>query len=217
MPASIGWRKREEDGAIVIWDLPHGAEYAPQLSFERAKSLARVEEKWGPLCREIGAKFLLPDGWLQAMILRESGGNEKARNQERTPDNPRDDGIGLMQITSQGLKGKHTDAELFDPRLNITIGAKYISWLSALGSVRGDFPRVCAAFNAGSVKDSSKNRWGMVQTDGHCDDEVAAYNTFLFQKAEALRRAAEIAVSHQLSTQELLEGKEDPPPTPRNT
>lgn len=62
MPATIGWRNREEDGMWVVWDLPHGVEYAPQLSYELAKGVDRVEERWGELCREIGANTFCRTG-----------------------------------------------------------------------------------------------------------------------------------------------------------
>lgn len=222
---SIGWRKRE-DGMIAVWDLPNGAEYAPMLSHDKRKQLELVEDRWGPLCREIGGRHLLPDGWLQAMIWRESNGNPKARNHENTLDNPRDDGIGLMQITSKGLKGNRTDAELFDPRVNIEIGARYISWLASLPGIKGDFPKIAAAYNAGSVQPSRQNRWGMVSTGSHIDEEVCAYNTFLWMRAERFSKAAAEAQAKMFTKEELLgpdfDGPaglkdDEPPPTDPNT
>lgn len=226
MPATIGWRKREEDGLILTWDLPNGAEEVPMLRSEQWKGVQSVEEHWGPLCREVGAKYLLPDGWLQAMIWRESGGNQWARNREGT-DDPRDDGIGLLQITSKALKGNWTDPQLFEPRRNLEIGAKYVSWLASLGSIKGDFPKVAAAFNAGSVRDSSHNRWGMVSTGNHVDEEVRALNTWIYLKLEGDRFSAAQALAKQFTPtqiQETLESghvtladEDEVPPTPRNT
>ena len=196
------------------------------LDVKQWGTVRAVEERWGPLCREIGAKYLLPDGWLQAMIWRESGGNQWARNREGTDDS-RDDGIGLLQITSKALKGNWTDPQLFEPRRNIEIGAKYISWLASLGSIKGDFPKVAAAFNAGSVRDSSRNRWGMVSTGNHVDEEVRALNTWIYLKLEGERFYAAQALAKQFTPaqiQETLESghvtladEDEVPPTPRNT
>lgn len=229
MSATIGWRRREEDGLIVTWELPHGAETVPMLPAAQWATVKSVEEKWGPLCREIGAKHLLPDGWLQAMIWRESAGNQWARNREGT-DDPRDDGIGLMQITNRALKGHYTDPQLFQPRINIEIGAKYISWLASLQSTHGadgkaDFARVAAAFNAGSVRDSSANPFGMHSTGNHIDQEVRALNVWTYQKLEGERFFAAQALAKQFTPTELQDTLEsghvtlmdDPPDTPRNT
>lgn len=208
--ATIGWRRRDEDGLWMIWDLPNGAEHAPMLEpgSPQARIVDAVEEQWGDLCRAIGGRNGIPDGWLQAMIYRESGGNQYARNQEGTPGYPADDGIGLMQITSPALKGHMADEELFKPVINIGIGARYAA---DLGHRYGwDFPRVAAAFNAGSVQPSSKNRWGMVQTTGHVDAEVLALNYWTYRKLDEERRAAALAVAKQFTTWELLEGKQDP-------
>src|SRR5258706_8842282 len=188
MPATIGWRKREEDSLIVTWDLPNGAEEVPMLRAEERNKIRSIEEKWGPLCREIGEKHQLPDGWCQSMIKRESDGFARATRIERRGDgtpiisNGRPlIGIGLLQITDNGLKGKHTDEELYDPRLNLELGCGDISYLASRPDTRGrdgkpDFACIAAAFNAGGVHDSSANRWGMRCTGDHVDYEVRALN-----------------------------------------
>ncbi len=226
MPATIGWRKREEDGLIVTWDLPNGAEEVPMLPASQWNAVKRVEERWGPLCREIGAKYLLPDGWLQAMIFRESGGNPRARNTERTAD-PTDDGIGLLQITNRGLKGNRTDEQLFDPLTNIEIAAKYVAYLAGRPDTRAkdgsaDFAKVAAAFNAGGVRDSAKNRFGMVSTGDHVDHEVRTLNTWTYQRLEGEKFFAAQAFAKNFPATDLIEdhgpaGVDDAPDTPRNT
>lgn len=175
------------------------------LPLDQHLAFEAVEHKWGDLCRQIATPMEIPDGWLQAMIYRESGGNAKARNREKTPDDPADDGIGLLQITSQALKRGFTDEQLFDPATNIRVGAKYVAFLGAI--YKWDFASVAAAFNAGSVRPSSQNRWGMVMTAGHVSSEVAAYNYFLILKADDEKKAAMAAVAQQFNLFELLDGK----------
>lgn len=202
---------------IVVWDLgpPTGAEVAPMLSEVLRSGLDKVEERWGDLCREIGGRHQLPDGWLQAMIWRESAGNPRAFRQERNQDGTARyvagrllTGVGLMQITSPALKKSRTDTELFDPALNIELGARYVAELASRPDCRGkdgvpDFARIAAAFNAGSVRDSSRNRWGMVQTTGHVDAEVAAYNYWLARRMQETQREAALAIAHQFGPLEL--------------
>lgn len=207
----------------------------------------RVEAQWGDLCREVGAKYTLPDGWLQAHIGRESGGDQHAFRREPTPKHDLTPltGVGLGQITAHELKGRarvpagkkdengedlyvwvggHSDAEVFDPTLNLTIAAKYLARLASLPATKGDFARVAAAYNHGHVEASTRNRWGMVMTDGHVDAEVRFLNYWTKRQAEKVNQAASEAVAVQFNLQDTLESghvtlrDEDPPPdTERNT
>ncbi len=195
MPATIGWRKREDDGMIVVWDLgpPPGAETVPMASPAVRAVVDHVEAKWGVKCDKYEDKYGIPRGFLRPHIARESGGNERVVSF--------DHGVGLMQITNPGLKGKHSDEELKDPDLNLDIGAKYIAYLG--GKYGWDFPRVSAAFNAGSVRDSSRNRWGMVMTTDHVDWEVSAYNYWLSKRLSDEQKTAAMALAVQFTPQEL--------------
>lgn len=180
------------------------------LAAELQPGMDKVERDWGDICRTIGARQGIPDGWLQAHIWRESGGNPRARNIEGTPGYPADDGIGLMQITSPALKGHLTDEELFQPITNITIGARYIA---DLGRRYGwDFPRVSAAYNAGSVRPSRANPWGMVMTAGHVQSEVAAYNYWLYSRMAQEQQAAADAYAKRFTLLDLRQ--DDPAITP---
>lgn len=214
---TIGWRRRDEDGLIVVWDLPNGAEHAPMLDASQWDAIKAVEARWGELCRDIGGKHQLPDGWIQAMIWRESGGDPRAYRVERDKaGNPIHDatgrpltGVGLLQITSPALKKRRTDAEIFNPPINIEIGAGYISYLASRPDVKGadgipDFARIAAAFNHGHIEASTENRFGMVSTGNHVDAEVRALNTWIYLKLEGEKFFAAQALAKQFSTVELL-------------
>lgn len=221
---------------IITWDLPNGAEVMPLLKAEEWNKIRAIEEKWGPLCREIGEKHFLPDGWCQAMIKRESDGFARATRIERRADgtpiivNGRPlIGVGLLQITDNGIKGKHTDEELYDPRLNLDIGCGYISYLASRPDTRGkdgkpDFACIAAAFNAGGVHDSNANRWGMRCTGDHVDYEVRALNTWTYLKLQGEKLFAAQAHAKDFNLQDTLESghvslrdEDTIPETPRNT
>lgn len=217
---TIGWRKNE-DGMIVTWDLPNGAECAPMPAEAQHAAMDAVEARWGALCRESGERHQLPDGWLQAMIWRESLGNPKAFRQERhkdgtpivSPNGRPLTGVGLMQITSPALKGQRTDAELMSPALNIEIGAKYLAEIAARPDVKGDFARASATFNAGSVQPSKDNPWGMRSTGNHVQAEVCAYNYFVSLKLADEQRTAALAVAVQFDLRDTLESNAVSPAT----
>lgn len=247
MPASIGWRKREEDGLIVTWNLPHGAEELRMLPASEWESVKRVEAKYGDICRELGGKHLLPDGLLQAMILREGGLKDRAFRQEpkRRDEVAGWTGIGPLQITHPSLKKRHkvqvgtveidgktvplwkweggyTDEQLYEPRLNIGLGANYASELAARPDVKGDMVKMFAAFNAGSVRDTSSNPFGMVSTGNHIDYEVRAFNTWTYLHLEGEKFFAAQAFAKNFPATQLIDdhgpaGLDDDPPTPRNT
>jgi hypothetical protein len=129
--------------------------------------------------------------WLIAMAYQESGFNERAVNPE-VKVGPEDDGVGLFQITHPSLKGRklvngrweggYTDEQLKDPQLNTTIAARYI--LDLTKRYGNNFPKISAAFNAGSVRPSDKNPWGMHCTGNHITYEVAALNYTILRGVE---------------------------------
>lgn len=184
---------------ILIQDLPGAVERAPVLSGPQAAVMDRVEERWGNMCRVYSEAYGLPDGWLQAMIYGESEGNERAFRREPNGFT----GIGLLQITYPTLKGHHpekrtvhvdgetktvtvwvggkTDEEIFNPAVNLDIGAKYIA--THYRMYGNDFPRVAAAFNAGSARPpgdkAHENPWWLHSTGNHISREVSALNYWI--------------------------------------
>jgi len=213
------WTTRA-DGVVVVRDAG-GAEQIITLAGPNAAGMDHVEARWGDLCRRIGERHGIPDGWLQAMIWRESGGDPKARNPERLP-GPEDDGIGLMQITSKALKAGHSDVELEDPALNIEIGASYVG--SLIKRYGDDFPSVAAAYNAGSVRKplpGFENPWGMHSSPGHITAEVSALNyyitraLFLTDVERARVLSLVLATDDEILRHDLERGETEPPPTLR--
>lgn len=185
------WRTTLE-GMVVIAEPPaYVDERAPVLDFAGSLKMAAIERDWGSLCRETGQEYQVPDGWLQAMIYRESGGDRSAYRVERDRQGKPISvagrlltGIGLMQITHPALKRGLTDAEVFVPSVNLKIAANYISNL--IERYGKDFPKIAAAYNSGSVKESDQNPWGMHSTGAHITVEVQALNTWIKQRSDLL-------------------------------
>lgn len=188
------WRMRE-DGVVLVQTSPEALEAPPVLAAEHRPAMDEVVRRWEALAQEVSGVYAIPDGWLLAMIKRESNGDPAALRREPNGWT----GVGLLQITHPSLKRQLSDAEVFVPRVNLTIGAKYTKELIA--KYGRNAPMVFAAFNAGSVRESEANPWGMVQTPGHVSSEVAALNYYLLRSSE---KAAERAAAIQFSTRELL-------------
>lgn len=77
-------------------------------------------------------------------------------------------------ITSAACKAKmHTV-----PDFSFEIGAKYMGSSYQVSQHDHDPPKIGAAYNAGSVRSSTANRWHMLVTGNHIERWVGAYNAY---------------------------------------
>lgn len=76
--------------------------------------------------------------------------------------------------TSAGCKKKMHD----DPDFSFLVGVKYMGSSYQLKQHDHDPPKIAAAYNAGSIRQSSANRWHMIVTGNHIERFVGAYNAY---------------------------------------
>jgi hypothetical protein len=167
------------DGLVLVTDESRGMVDVPIVLPEPlAGGCLKVWAKWREAIADAAEAARIPAEWVGAMVWRESGGSASIRSF--------DHGVGLLQITNPGLKGGHSDDELCDPALNLSIGCSYIANLSS--RYRGDFPSVSAAFNAGSARKRAHPDGGfeLVCTGNHVDAEVRALNTIVLHERDDL-------------------------------
>jgi soluble lytic murein transglycosylase-like protein len=116
----------------------------------------------------------VPAELIVATIATESRGNRDAVRTE--PDGRQS--VGLMQTllgTASEVMGRAVTAdELRDPETSITAGAKYIR--SQRSRTEFEPPLVAAAYNAGSLRESDRNRWRLASTEEHVDRFCRFYN-----------------------------------------
>ncbi len=154
------WRTDDEGRIRVSED---GTEWMPYPSMGAIAVINHGIARWGDLFRaEAGNRW----AWLVAMAYQESRFDERAKSI--------DGGCGLFQITHPSLKGPYSYEQLCEPVLNTRIAAKYIAELER--RFGHDFPRISAAFNAGSPRPDATNKWNLHCTKGHIDAEVQALN-----------------------------------------
>jgi len=77
------------------------------------------------------------------------------------------------------------------PDFSFQVGAKYMASSYQRAQHHRDPPKIAAAYNAGSVRYSSRNRWHMLTTGNHIDRWVTAYNGY--RRWEASKSALEPA------------------------
>jgi soluble lytic murein transglycosylase-like protein len=166
-PGGVGWRTTPE-GVIVEGETePVGTIGAPN-------TVRRIWNDFGPIILKCAVDIGVPAELIVATIATESRGNKDATRTE--PDGRQS--VGLMQTllgtASEVMERPVTADELRDPETSITAGAKYIRKQRA----RTEFepPLVAAAYNAGSLRETDKNRWKLVSTDEHVDRFCKFYN-----------------------------------------
>ena len=89
------------------------------------------------------------------------------------------------------------------PDFSFQVGSKYMGSSYQLGQSSHDPPKIGAAYNAGSIRSSTANRWHMVVTGNHIERWVGAYNAYrAWEKLPAAQQAKQesesVAASEKL-------------------
>jgi hypothetical protein len=92
---------------------------------------------------------------------------------------------GPMQVTAStcaaltGLSRTTCRSRMHtNPDFSFKVGAKYMGSSYQRNQHRRDPPKIAAAYNAGSLRRTSANRWHMVSTGSHIDRFVRWYNAY---------------------------------------
>ena len=189
-------------GGKVWWRVTEkGIEVKGKGLLESSKYTKRSGEIWQKYqgaIRTASEKYSVPIPVIIATISTESSGDAKAyrheaafyrryiKNKSQWKNNPYhhsprriSSSYGLMQIMyttaySVGFRGEPED--LYDPTVNVDAGSAYIASAFQIKQHGWDPPKIACAYNAGSVRPTSKNLWGMHYHPGHLDRWIPAYN-----------------------------------------
>lgn len=162
-----GWRY-DEDGFIRIEDVrgiprTHGA----------PKTMSTMLVEYGDILRGAAERFDLDLAGLMAIVALESVPVKGtfSRNPASYRWEPRieEPSIGLVQTLVSTAKGTNhdlqlglevTEESLRDPLTSVTLGASYLTVLAEKANTR-DLVYLQAAYNAGALYTTRKNRWNM--------------------------------------------------------
>ena len=106
-----------------------------------------MNDSFDALIADAAARYGLPFSWIKAVVATESNFDPMA---QRSEPQINDESIGLMQLltaTARGLGFTGSIDELYDPWINIDLGARL---LAQLKSRYGSFRRVYSAYNSGN-------------------------------------------------------------------
>ncbi|MDB4944115.1 MAG: hypothetical protein JWP97_3649 [Labilithrix sp.] len=81
------------------------------------------------------------------------------------------------------------------PDFSFQVGSKYMAGSYQIGQSGHDPPKMAAAYNAGSIRSTTANRWHMVVTGNHIERWVGAYDAY--RAWEKLPPAAQAALENE--------------------
>lgn len=85
-----------------------------------------------------------------------------------------------------------------DPDFSFQVGVKYMGSSYQKNQHGNDPPKIAAAYNAGSIRQSTANRWHMIVTGNHIERFVGAYNAY--RDWEAMNGVQKLAMDDEVST-----------------
>jgi hypothetical protein len=88
-----------------------------------------------------------------------------------------------------------------DPDFSFLVGAKYMGSSYQVAQHAHDPPKIAAAYNAGSVRSSTANRWHMIVTGNHIERWVGAYNAY--RDWEAMNGVARAALATSVANRPI--------------
>ena len=190
-----------QDGKIWWRVTAQGIEIKGQGVTKDAKFTKKAGEIWQAHQSALSTaakKHGVPIPAIIATISTESSGNAKAyryeplfytryiKNQAQWKNNPYYNAprriaasYGLVQImytTAYAVGFRGAPEDLYDPAISIDVGAAYIASSFQVKNHHWDPPKIACAYNAGSVRPTTKNDWGIHHHPGHLDRWVPSFN-----------------------------------------
>jgi len=167
---------------IEYYYLPNGQLYVNGVgAYKTNENMPNDVNQWRKLVYDKAKKYNIAPALIVAVMWQESRGNASAGSYANA--------FGLMQLilsTAKMMAGRSVSKEeLFDPDLNVDLGAKLLAKLNK--DYNGNLPHILAAYNAGgafcgtgkkypSGEPCAPNRYGLVQNCGYIDAVIRNYN-----------------------------------------
>lgn len=165
--------------------------------------------RYGDSIRRWADRYNISRASLLATAITESGCTNPAGSSDGLSSGP----TQVTATTCRAVTGLSTSTcrtrMHTNPDFSFEVAARYMASSYQLNQHHNDPPKVAAAYNAGSIRRSSANRWHMVVTGNHIDRFVSAYNAyrawestagmrFEFRFADAVFNGESVATQAQL-------------------
>ncbi|NVB84779.1 MAG: transglycosylase SLT domain-containing protein [Kofleriaceae bacterium] len=147
-------------------------------------SVRTCMNRYGASIRKWADHYKLSRASVAATALTESSCTNPAGSSDGLSSGP-------MQVTAStcaalmGLSRSTCRARMHSrPDFSFQVGAKYMGSSYQRNQHHRDPPKIAAAYNAGSLRSTSSNRWHMVSTGNHIDRFVRWYNAYRAWEAQ---------------------------------
>jgi hypothetical protein len=134
--------------------------------------------RFGPSIRKWADHFSMSRASVVATALTESNCTNPAGSSDGLSSGP-------MQVTAStcsaitGLSRTTCRSRMHtNPDFSFQVGVKYMASSFQRSQHHRDPPKIAAAYNAGSLRKTSSNRWHLVSTGNHIDRFVRHYNAY---------------------------------------
>ena len=151
----------------------HTADPAGSIS-----SIASCMSRYGASIRRWGDRLRISRASIVATAITESNCTNPAGSSDGLSSGP-------MQVTAttcaavMGLSSSTCRSRMHSsPDFSFEVGVRYMASSYQRRQHLNDPPKIAAAYNAGSLRSSSANRWHMIVTGNHIDRFTAAYNSY---------------------------------------
>ncbi|WP_394825360.1 transglycosylase SLT domain-containing protein [Pendulispora albinea] len=145
---------------------------------EQTTAAKNCMARYGASIRKWADKYKISRGSVVATALTESNCTNPAGSGDGLSSGP-------MQVTGStcasitGLSKATCKSRMHsNPDFSFEVGVRYMASSYQLNQHKRDPPKVAAAYNAGSLRSSTANRWHMVVTGNHIDRFVGGYNGY---------------------------------------
>lgn len=143
-----------------------------------ADAVAACMRRFGPSIRRWADHYRVSRASVVATALTESNCTNPAGSSDGLSSGP-------MQVTGStcaaltGLSPTRCRIRMHEePDFSFKVGAKYMGSAFQRDQHHRDPPKIAAAYNAGSLRATTANRWHMVSTGNHIDRFVRHYNAY---------------------------------------
>jgi hypothetical protein len=143
-------------------------------------AVAACMKKYGASIKKHADAFKVSRGSVIATAITESNCTNPSGSSDGLSSGPMQvTGSTCASVAGGGISSAACKSKMYtSPDFSFEIGAKYMGSSYQLKQHGNDPPKIGAAYNAGSIRQSSANRWHMVVTGTHLERFVGAYNAY---------------------------------------
>lgn len=172
-------------------------------------AIAACMKKYGPSIIKHGDGYKMSRASVIATAITESNCTNPKGSSDGLSSGPMQvTGSTCASVAGGGISSAACKSKMYtSPDFSFQIGAKYMGSSYQLKQHAHDPPKIGAAYNAGSIRQSSANRWHMVVTGTHIERFVAAYNAYRDWEATAATTKLALDVALEDRAETFFEGE----------